>query len=153
MKRTLKLLAVVLVFFMCLLLGKYNNSYGIYRDTLNTKVYISVLDPSATVLITLNPNGGTVSGSPISRTPNQEVGALPIPERAGYNFVGWYTDPTNGTIIEPYTIVDSSITTYYAHWVPVVCKKAQTGTLHTETCDSTGSCKTKAGYRADSTIT
>lgn len=43
---------------------------------------------------------------------------LPIPEeREGYEFDGWYTDPTGGTKIDnPDTYIPTDDTTLYAHW-------------------------------------
>lgn len=154
MKRALKLLAVILVFFMCFLLGKYGSSYGIYRQTLNTKVYLSITDPSATYQVTFITQGGTsLSQNPVPVLRNQAYGPVPTTTQAGYNFIGWWTTPnTGGTKLEASTVITGDII-YYARWAQIVCKKAETGTLHTETCASTGGCYTKGGYAANSQIT
>ena len=44
------------------------------------------------------------------------LGDIFSPERAGYAFLGWYTNPVGGTQITDLTSVPSSDTTYYAHW-------------------------------------
>ncbi|MBQ9019119.1 MAG: InlB B-repeat-containing protein [Bacilli bacterium] len=149
MKNKIKLLiAVILVFFMCLFFKNISNSYSIYRNNLNTKVYLSVLDPSTTFTINFETHGGTTV-NPIVRTINQEIGVLPTTTKEGYNFIGWYTEETGGDKIEPTTPVTSNVT-YHAHWVKIVCKKATT--LHTEACVSGGTC-TGYGYKNNDTIT
>lgn len=43
--------------------------------------------------------------------------SLPTPNRAGYEFIGWFTEPTGGTKIEKETVVPKTKNiTYYAHW-------------------------------------
>ena len=43
------------------------------------------------------------------------VGTLSIPVREGYEFLGWFTDPTNGEQISESTVVNGHVV-YYAHW-------------------------------------
>ncbi|MBP9988690.1 MAG: InlB B-repeat-containing protein, partial [Ruminococcus sp.] len=50
---------------------------------------------------------------------NDNVGTLPIPEREGYNFTGWYTEKSGGTRVTSGMIMGSSNRTVYAHWTPV----------------------------------
>ena len=48
---------------------------------------------------------------------DSEYGELPVPERTGYTFAGWYTDVEDGTVVNSTDIV--SITddqVVYAHW-------------------------------------
>ena len=154
----LKLFSIILVFFLSLLFFNVKNTYGIYRETLNTKVYLTVLDPSSqTRTITFNSHGGS-NIDPIGKPLNSTVGILPTPTRENYNFAGWYTEETGGTKIEPDTILAADVT-YHAHWIKVVCVKATTGTLHTETCNkdtsfnnNTPGCR-DAGYAQGGTIT
>jgi len=135
-KKLLILLAVILVFFMSFLLIKYNSSYAIYRDTLNTKVYLSLLDPSATYTVTFNSAGGSPTPAARSVAVNSTIGPLPNNiEYAGKNFVGWYT--SGGTKVTPSTQITGDIT-LYAHWADIVCKKATS--LHSESCGSGGGC-------------
>ncbi len=73
--------------------------------------------PAAKVLsISLNANGGTVSGSSISVTVGQKYN-LPTPKRNYYNFTGWYTSSSGGTQVTSSTVAKASdSTTLYAHW-------------------------------------
>ena len=154
MKKHVKIIVLMLsLFLFCALI---QGSYSIYRELKGDTIDLSVLDPSANYVVTFDPNLGTLD-NPIdatrTKTYNQAVGTLPTASRTNYNFIGWYTDPDpdEGTKIHPDTLVTGT-TTYYAHWAKIVCKKAQTGTLHTETCVSSGSCWSH-GYSSNPTIT
>ena len=113
-----------------------------------------------TVSVTVNPIMYTVSfnsqggGSFPNRSieENTAVGALPTPEKEGYNFVGWYTEDGN-TKVSADTVITET-TTFVAHWDKIICKKAQAGTLHIETCSQSSNtgCRT-AGYAQGATIT
>ena len=47
--------------------------------------------------------------------------ALPIPEKAGAVFLGWFTDPVEGTQVTETNYTPASNTTLYAHWAdPVI---------------------------------
>ncbi|MBQ6284695.1 MAG: InlB B-repeat-containing protein [Bacilli bacterium] len=46
---------------------------------------------------------------------NSKIGTLPIVERTGYNFVGWYTDAEGGTPVDANTIVKGELNAY-ARW-------------------------------------
>ena len=139
-KKILITALLVSVFFMCISLLLNNNTYSIYRETLNTKVYLSVINSGEQIKIEFDAQGGT-SVDDVYREFNQEIGALPTTTKEGYNFIGWYTlpDGQGGTKIKPDDRVISS-TKYYAHWAKLVCIKAQEGTLHEETCDTNGGC-------------
>ena len=45
----------------------------------------------------------------------ERVGTLSTPVRDGYEFLGWFTDPTNGEQISENTVVNGHVL-YYAHW-------------------------------------
>lgn len=45
----------------------------------------------------------------------ESVGTLSTPVREGYEFLGWFTDPTNGEQISENTTVNGHVV-YYAHW-------------------------------------
>ena len=139
------LLFFVLILFLLLFFSSNGNTYGIYRDVLNTKVYLSVLDPNTSYEITLNTAGGTIENNvtSVSRTVNQPIGTLPTPTLANNNFLGWFY--SNGDPVLADTLVTSDLT-IIVHWAPIVCKKAtQQNPLHTETCESDGVCRS-AGY-------
>ena len=70
------------------------------------------------VKIIFDANGGTVSEAYKTAFFGGSIGALPTPERDFYNFGGWYTDPTGGTVVTASTAVSTSTDmTIYAHWV------------------------------------
>ena len=50
----------------------------------------------------------------------EELGELPTPTRAGFDFMGWYTG-TDGTgkLVNSYTIWDGMFEKIYAYWQPV----------------------------------
>ena len=48
---------------------------------------------------------------------DQLYGELPVPEKDGYKFEGWYTDAVSGELIESTTLMDLATShTLYAHW-------------------------------------
>ena len=71
-------------------------------------------------VITLDPNGGTISMNLIVVKDGQQYGELPIPSKVGHSFLGWYTSQNNdsGTKIESSSSFssNSSSRTLYAHW-------------------------------------
>lgn len=70
--------------------------------------------------VTFDANGGTVEPETVSVTYGQEYGELPIPNRPGYDFAGWYTASEKGELIEKTTTVTAvSEQTLYAVWTPV----------------------------------
>lgn len=147
--KLIKILITVFVFFFCLYIGKSNVSYGVYRSVLSTDIYLSVLETTNTYTITFHAEGGS-EVDPIVRTYNTEIGPLKSPDRPGYIFTGWYTEDGN-TKITAETKVTSDMDCY-AHWTKMVCKKAEEGTLHTETCRVGGGC-IKHNYASGATIT
>lgn len=67
--------------------------------------------------ITLDPNGGTLANATKEVTYNSPYGTLPTPNRAGYDFDGWFTEKDGGTKIEASTVVTVvEPHTLYAHW-------------------------------------
>ncbi|MDR2022092.1 MAG: InlB B-repeat-containing protein [Hungatella sp.] len=46
----------------------------------------------------------------------EPVGTLPVINAEGYTFLGWYTEPNNGTKVIETTPAPLGETTYYAHW-------------------------------------
>ena len=67
--------------------------------------------------ITLDPNGGNLANTTKEVTYNSPYGTLPTPNRAGYNFDGWYTEKDGGTKVEASTVVTAVEShTLYAHW-------------------------------------
>ena len=76
---------------------------------------VTIVDEVHTV--TFNPNGGTVSPD-TAETENGKLPDLPIPERSGYRFNGWYTAESGGERVTTDTIF-SETTTIYAQWTRI----------------------------------
>ncbi len=71
----------------------------------------------ATIQLTLAPMGGEVSGTHYVVYYQGTYKGLPIPEREGYDFLGWYTTESGGTKITSDTVVSvREAHTLYAHW-------------------------------------
>ena len=67
--------------------------------------------------VTFNPTGGTVTTASMSIFYGDAYGELPIPVRAGYTHLGWYTKQEGGVKIESsdlYQLTENQI--LYAHW-------------------------------------
>lgn len=83
-----------------------------------------VVTPAPSWTVAFNANGGMVEDSglgierPVTKVTVEKgkaVGALPVPERAGYAFAGWWTSKTKGTKVTASTKVTKDVT-YYARW-------------------------------------
>lgn len=59
---------------------------------------------------------GNINNISISKESGIKIGTLASATRKEYEFLGWYTDPINGTKITENTIAPDTSTTYYAHW-------------------------------------
>jgi len=69
------------------------------------------------IVVTLDANGGSVYPNDFSVTYGSLYGELPTPERAGYEFLGWYTAKAGGTKVTEQTQMTSAVAhTLYAHW-------------------------------------
>lgn len=80
---------------------------------------------AATYTISFDANGGSAVSSTMEVSYGGTYGALPTTSRTGYNFKGWYTAATGGTLIEEGDSVRvSADTTLYAQWT------AQTYTVY-----------------------
>ena len=148
----LKLLSIVLILFLCTSLIIINTTLAIYRSRLSTVINLTVVDPESNLIVTFDENytGGTTWN--VTKEYEEELGSdYTVPSRTGYNFLGWFTDDTDGTEIGVGTVITSNVI-YYAHWEKIVCMKAKSGTLHTETCSSGGGCL-EHGYSTGDTIT
>lgn len=67
--------------------------------------------------VTFDPNDGYVSTSSKNIPFGTQYGELPTPSRDIYSFVGWFTDPEGGVLVNaediPSTLYDHTL---YAHW-------------------------------------
>ena len=78
---------------------------------------ITVIDSgSGEYIVTFDPNGGSVSEISMS-TVNQQLLYMPVPERIGYDFDGWYTQKEGGTHVTVSSRIYSGDETLYAHWI------------------------------------
>ena len=67
--------------------------------------------------ITFDPNGGTVSENSRVCYYGTATEALPVPERTGFTFDGWYTAKDGGSKIDANTVSSLNVDcTLYAHW-------------------------------------
>lgn len=83
-------------------------------ETINGDIYRTiVLATGSHVTVTFNPDGGTVSEATRQVLAGSAVGALPIPERTGFAFLGWFD--SNGRQISDFEVINSAIM-YTAHW-------------------------------------
>ena len=102
---------------------KYYNADGSSARTFNKTEDVTLYAhwELAGYEITFNPNGGTVSPTSTVVQIGNSIGSLPIPTKTGYEFQGWYTGLTDGTLIgtTTSTVVPSGDTTYFAHWIKV----------------------------------
>ena len=148
-----KLLLIGLILFLCPFLFKAEDTLSIYRETLSTTVNLTVLDPNANYVVTLELNDGTGNTRTEYRSYNQELGSITAPTRADYNFLGWY-DANDNRIYSDELITQD--VTFYAKWQKIVCKKVTDDSkLHQETCES-GGCRVSGldnTFPVNSTIT
>jgi uncharacterized repeat protein (TIGR02543 family) len=78
-------------------------------------VSVELVSSDVTYTVSLDPTEGTVSKTSVQAEKGKGIGILPIPERAGYTFAGWYSAETGGQIVTESTRVSSDVT-IYAHW-------------------------------------
>ena len=109
------------------------------------------------IYVDFDSQGGTPSSYTEPVAGGGSFSSLPEPTRSGYTLEGWYTGTNGtGTKLTTSTVFDSNTPTqYYAHWEEstYVCKIAEAGTLHTETCSQTGSNGCKGASLPSNTIT
>ena len=65
-------------------------------------------------MVVFDANGGFVSETSRVVDSDAEIGALPVPERKGYNFGGWFTAAIGGTKVSETAQITTNVT-YYAH--------------------------------------
>lgn len=70
-----------------------------------------------TFIITFDPNEGSIDTTSKTVTYDSTYGALPVPTRENYDFVGWYTEKEGGTLVtSSSTVLITENKTLYAHW-------------------------------------
>ena len=140
---------IIFIIFVFIAFLSVNNTNAIYREKLSTTIS---LDITNSFKVTFNPHNGDDIFE-ISRANGEEVGSLTTPTKAGHNFVGWYTLESGGEKVEVNRIITGNVT-FHARYEIIVCKKASSGSLHTETCgfSSSNGCAL-LGYNQNDTIT
>ena len=96
------------------------NAHVEYKD--DRKLYLVSGAVARPLAVTFDPNGGTLNEADKTKslTTGETYGTLPVPNYAGYDFVGWYTEKGGGTEIKENTTVTVFGTqTLYAHWTPI----------------------------------
>ena len=92
------------------------SGYDILRsaETINENTYhTAVLAIGNYVVVTFDPDGGTVSEPTRRVLVGGTIGTLPVPTKTGYAFIGWFD--SNGREIDDVEIINNTIT-YTAHW-------------------------------------
>ncbi len=67
-------------------------------------------------VIAFDANGGVVDAPSKDYLLGAKYGSLPVPRRAGYTFLGWYTDADGGVEVAAGDVVMSSVSTLHARW-------------------------------------
>lgn len=118
--------------------GWYTKKTGGTKITSKTKFNFSTSTTIHARFVTpytrkFNANGGTVDQKSKSVGYGYAYGTLPVPERAGYTFLGWYTKKTGGSKITSSTKVTNKKTkTLYAHWKKISVGKTSITTLRND---------------------
>lgn len=89
-------------------------------ETINNKEYKTLYLVEEKDTINFDPNGGVTAVDKKNIQIGQPIGTLPIPERANYNFIGWFTSADGGIQITEDTIMECANNTYYAHWSEIL---------------------------------
>ncbi len=66
--------------------------------------------------VQFNANGGQVEINQVEQATGTPIGELPMPQRPGYRFVGWSTDPEGLNMIDEYYKITEN-TVLYAQWI------------------------------------
>ena len=66
-------------------------------------------------IVKFDANGGVCAVSSLNVTNSNMIGTLPMPTRAGFRFVGWFTATDGGEQIEETTVISGDMI-LYAHW-------------------------------------
>ena len=66
-------------------------------------------------VVTFDANGGMCEVSSLNVTDGTMVGALPVPTRVGFRFIGWFTAAEGGGRVEETTVISEDMI-LYAHW-------------------------------------
>lgn len=83
------------------------------------RAYCDVTVVPAQHRVLFDANGGSVSPDSITAANGEPYGDLPVPQREGHVFAGWFTAAGGGTEVRSTDIAElSGDQTLYAHWTP-----------------------------------
>ena len=88
-------------------------------DAANTTIYAHWNINNYTLNYNVNADDGFVYPTSTTVTYDTAYGILPTPIRTGYNFDGWYTAASGGTLVTGSTKMGAANTTIYAHWTEI----------------------------------
>ncbi len=81
-----------------------------------TKIFIAPFD-AGVYKMKLELDGGSCSQSTVTVSDGEPYGTLPVPEKEGYDFNGWFTSASGGTQVTESTVVNLDTTSsLYARW-------------------------------------
>ncbi|NBI82095.1 hypothetical protein D3Z48_08355 [Clostridiaceae bacterium] len=87
------------------------------------KKEVQLILPDNKFIVKYDPNGGTLPDGTAfqfyDNTGAETIKDMPEPTREGYNFLGWFTDPTDGEKITEGSLVTDNMN-LYAHWEEIV---------------------------------
>ena len=100
--------------------GWYYGDTKITSDTVytyTTDIKVEAHWTEKMVNVVFDPAGGNMEETTTKKAYNAEIGDLPIPEKLGYTFTGWYTAPSGGTLVtSSYKIATDDILNLYARY-------------------------------------
>jgi uncharacterized repeat protein (TIGR02543 family) len=70
------------------------------------------------ISVTLDANAENVDDGEVNVVVGESYGQLPEPEREGYDFIGWYTEPTYENCVYNKIVEIEESHTLYARWLP-----------------------------------
>lgn len=88
---------------------------GTYEDKLTFTISCQA-DSTVRYKLKFDANGGTVEITNKELASGTQYGTLPVPERSGYTFDGWFTKTEGGSRVSETTKMDDSDVIIYAHW-------------------------------------
>lgn len=91
----------------------YENSVA-HRFAEANGMRFTLLEGEEVIGVKLDPQGGVLEQDSATVYVGAQVGALPQPERSGWNFAGWYTE--EGELVTEGTIASEDMDILYAGW-------------------------------------
>ena len=92
-----------------------SGSISVTGGSFTTADVEAFVDPDQTVILTLDPAGGSCQVKTLAVASGAAVGTLPVPVREGHRFTGWSTAASGGTAVTEDTTFDAAAT-LYAQW-------------------------------------